>query len=115
MRRKKAVPHWEIKSIEQAFIECPGLDKITYNIFNDIFKEISNVEIDFKKTFEEHGFSELDCVYLVMKLESKLDINIKDNVSDFIFDINSKPDFLLQSFRNEKIDSILNNNPVSNT
>ena len=100
----------KILSIEQAYKECPDLEKITYNDLNGAFSQILYEfdRIDFTKTFGEQGFDELDCVELVMYLESKLNISITDDVFDFVFNVDSNLYFIISIWRNQKINEILN-------
>jgi acyl carrier protein len=98
----------EVKSIEDAYSRCPDIKKITLQDLNIATNKINGNNIDFTKTFGEQGFDQLNCIEIIMELEKNLNIVIIDEVADFIININSKPNFLLQEWRESKINKILN-------
>jgi len=98
----------EIKSIEDAYSRCPDIKKITLEDLNQTARKINGNDIDLRMTFGEQGFDALNCVEIIMELEKNLNIVIFDEVADFIININSKPDFLLQEWRESQINKILN-------
>jgi len=97
-------------TIQDAFKICPDLKKISMIDLTNIMRDISddeNLQIDINKTFEEHGFNIIDCIEIVMRLENKLRISINDDVADSLFSECSKPDFLIQEWRESQINKIL--------
>lgn len=98
----------EVKNIEDAYSRCPDIKKITLKDLNQASRKINGNDIDLRMTFGEQGFNELNCIEIIMELEKNLNIVIFDEVADFIININSKPDFLLQEWRESQINKILN-------
>jgi acyl carrier protein len=98
-------------TLQDAYQICPAIKKITLDDLNKATQKVSgdkSFKFDFHKTYYEQGFEELNCVEIIMELESKLDITIYDEVADFIISENVRPDFLLQEWRESQINKILN-------
>lgn len=97
----------DVKTLEEAYLRCPDIKKITFNDLNKICYKIKRKKINIRKSFIEQGYDELDCIEIAIELEKLLNIQLTDEVVEFIFSPNSIPDFVLQSYREEKINEIL--------
>jgi len=97
-------------TLQEAYQICPDIRTITLNDLNQAARKFagSSFSFDFTKTFYEQGFDTLGCIEIIIELEDMLNINIYDEVADFIISENSKPDFLLQEWREIQINKILN-------
>jgi len=101
-------------TVQEAYKICPDIRKITLSDLNRAAQKAigsmnnnQKFKINFTKTFSEQGFDALSCVEIIMELENMLDITIHDEVADFIINVDSKPDFLLQEWRESQINKIL--------
>lgn len=83
---------------------CPDIVKVTPQIMIEIAKEKFDIEIDFNKTWQDNGLDDLDAIEMIMELEKKLDIVIKDDVADAF--VNGKPPQFLQHNRNKRIEEL---------
>lgn len=98
-------------TLQDAYQICPAIRIITLNDLNQAAQRVlgnKSFRIDFNKTFYEQGFDDLSCVEIIMELENKLNITIYDEVASFIVSEHSKPDFLLQEWRESQLNKILN-------
>jgi len=98
-------------TLQEAYQICPAVRTVTLDDMLQAARKVSgnkSFNFDFTKTFYEQGFDQLMCVEIIMELENKLNISIYDEVVDFIVNENSKPDFLLQEWRESQINKILN-------
>jgi acyl carrier protein len=98
-------------TLQEAYQICPAIKVITLDDLTKAAQKVSgdkSFKLDFTKTFYDQGFDGLNCVEIIMELENKLNISIHDEVADFIVNEDSKPDFLLQEWRESQINKILN-------
>lgn len=97
-------------TLQDAYEICPAIKTITLDDLNRAAQKVSgdkSFKFDFHKTYYEQGFDALNCVEIIMELENKLNIAIHDEVADLIISEHSKPDFLLQEWRESQINKIL--------
>lgn len=95
-------------TLQEAYKICPDIKKITLSDLTEATRKCASdpsFTLDITKTLDEQGFDELDCVEIIMEIERVLNINIHDDVFDFIV---GKPTFLLQQWREIQINKILN-------
>ena len=98
-------------TLQEAYQICPAIRVITLDDLTQAAQKVSgdkSFKFDFHKTYYEQGFDALNCVEIIMELENKLNIAIHDEVADLIISEHSKPDFLLQEWRESQINKILN-------
>lgn len=98
-------------TLQEAYQICPEIKIITLDDLNRAAEKVSgdkSFKFDFHKTYYEQGFDALNCVEIIMELESTLNITIYDEVADLIISENVRPDFLLQEWRESQINKILN-------
>jgi len=98
-------------TLQEAYQICPDIRIITLDDLTRAAQKVSGYKyfkFDFHKTYYEQGFDTLNCVEIIMELESTLNITIYDEVADFIISENVRPDFLLQEWRESQINKILN-------
>ncbi len=80
-----------------------------YRAMKEIF-DIDRCDVDFNKTWLDHGIDELDNVEIVMWFEKELNISIPDDVAIKYMDLNNKlydlPGLKLR-LRSEKLEQIL--------
>lgn len=98
-------------TLQDAYEICPAIKTITLDDLNRAAQKVSgdkSFKFDFHKTYYEQGFDALNCVEIIMELESTLNITIYDEVADLIISENVRPDFLLQEWRESQINKILN-------
>lgn len=89
---------------EEMIKRCPDIVKVTPQIMIEIAKEKFDIEIDFNKTWQDNGLDDLDAIEMIMELEKKLDIVIKDDVADAF--VNGRPPQFLQHNRNKRIEEL---------
>jgi len=77
--------------LKQIIIKHPYLMKITSSTFSKVFKDYTGEDLDYSKTWGEHGLGDLDLVEMVMYLENDLNIHIHDDIVDTIFNTESYP------------------------
>jgi acyl carrier protein len=98
-------------TLQEAYQICPAIRVITLDDLTQAAQKVSDnksFKFDFHKTYDEQGFDVLNCVEIIMELESTLNITIYDEVADLIISENVRPDFLLQEWRESQINKILN-------
>lgn len=98
-------------TLQDAYQICPAIKIITLDDLTQAAQKVSgnkSFKFDFLKTFNEQGFNALNCVEIIMELESTLNITIYDEVADLIISENVRPDFILQEWRESQLNKILN-------
>jgi acyl carrier protein len=94
------------EQLKQMISNYPYLMKITPSTFSKLFKDYSGEDLDYTKTYGEHGLDELDLVELVMHLEKEFNIQIHDEVSDIIFNMDSYPVNFTYWYRQERLSEL---------
>lgn len=92
--------------IESILIEHPQIKKITEQLVNDIVLDKLDIILNYSKTLGDNGLDELDCVELAMEIEKRLDIDIQDDVLDFLFNTHKNPPRFQQYLRNKKLEDL---------
>ena len=89
-------------TIEEILIDCPGLEKVTFNHYKDFLGD----DFDPNKTWIEMGFDDLDVIELIMHLEKKLDFELSDYLVDEVFGANMKPINFIVYIREQKLNDL---------
>ena len=79
------------EKLKQIIINHPYLMKITPSTFSKVFKDYTGEDLDYTKTYGEHGLDGLDLIEMMMYLEKELNIHIQDELTDTIFSLDSYP------------------------
>jgi len=83
----------------EVFDRFPQLYKITTQIFSETCKEVLDIDVDYNKSWLDQGIvDELDVIEVIIRLESKLNIAINDEIGIEIIKLtNNPPDFRLSN------------------
>ena len=89
--------------LKQIILNHPYLTKINPSTFSKLFKDHYAVDLDYTKTYGDHGLDDLDLVEMVMYLEKEFNINIHDELTDTIFHMDSYPINFTLLYRDERL------------
>jgi len=92
--------------LKQIILNHPYLTKINPSTFSKVFKNVTarfTEDLDYTKTYGDHGLDELDLVEMVMYLEKEFNINIHDELADTIFHMDSYPINFTLLYRDERL------------
>ena len=91
------------EQLKQIILNHPYLTKINLSAFSKVFKDLTGEDLDYTKTYGEHGLDELDLVEMVMYLEKEFNISINDELIDTIFHMDSYPINFILWHRDERL------------
>ena len=92
--------------LKQIILNHPYLMKINPSTFSKVFKDYTGEDLDYTKTYGDHGLDELDLIEMIMHLEKELNINIQDELTDTIFHIDSYPINFTLWHRDERLSEL---------
>jgi acyl carrier protein len=95
--------------IEDIIAKNPDIIKITPSVLHEGVAKLFNIGLDIDKTWSDNGLDELDVVELIMYIENKLDIQLNDDLCDYLFLGNIKPiifNDMLSEVRSGKISKL---------
>jgi hypothetical protein len=90
--------------LKQIIIKHPHLMKITPTVLSKCLKAfIYQYDLDYSKTWGEHGLGDLDIIEMVMNIERDLNIHIHDDIVDTLFNTESYPINMTLLYREERL------------
>lgn len=89
--------------LKQIILKHPHLIKITPSVLSKAFNNLTGEDLDYSKTWGEHGLGDLDLVEMVMYLERDLNIHIHDDIVDTLFNSESYPINMTFLYREERL------------
>lgn len=94
------------EQLKQIILKHPYLIKITPSVLSKCFEDCylySIKDLDYSKTYGEHGLSELDIIEMIMWIEKELNISIHDELVDTIFNTESYPINMTLWYRDDRL------------
>ena len=85
---------------------CPDLLKINEGNLMSAIHKVGFTEFDMNKTWDENGLNELDCIEVIMTLESDLGIQFTDVVAEQFTIGDQKPLTFMEWNRDRKLNQL---------
>ncbi len=91
------------EQLKQIISKNPYLMKINPSTFSKLFKDYTGEDLDYTKTYGDHGLDELDIIEMIMHIEREFNISIHDDLTDTIFHMDSYPINFTLWYREERL------------
>jgi len=93
-------------TLEKIIQDIPELGRINPDVMDKIAIRINGLPLDYNKTWSDNGYNDLDTIEMLMLLEKELNIDVPDEIVDYLFSGNVKPPKFISVIRDKKLSEL---------